>query len=322
MTDQQLKHPTIEEDLARAKEILAKGKANHFAGTIYQDDLHTAYKLLESFVAEIERPAEPGVPGSEVLCEECAKVFCPHGERLHFHHDGCPACCDDEHGSASVPPAELQTECCDVSIATDSRFCPKCGWEARVKSASVPSEPSPEPPNQPIWQQFYDLTTWLLSEAPTARIDLGATQGYHDAMLALTNFRANLRLDDSVTHNESWWHRGRKLAVSPHQTPESGWASSPAAHAEPTRFDLLEDPTRGLHAVLTRFGLASRTDLMPLVTALVQWAADAYRSSSPAAHAERSAENAEAEVERLRAENARLQQQIDLRDDEEREEPW
>lgn len=30
--------------------------------------------------------------GSEVLCEACAKVFCPHGERLHFHHDGCPAC--------------------------------------------------------------------------------------------------------------------------------------------------------------------------------------------------------------------------------------
>jgi hypothetical protein len=63
-------------------------------------------------------------------------------------------------------------------------------------------------------------------------------------------------------------------------------ASSPAAHAEPTRFDLLEDPTRGLHAVLTRFGLASRTDFMPLVTALVQWAADAYRSSLPAAHAD------------------------------------
>src|SRR4029434_2690869 len=71
---------------------------------------------LEAALAEGVPPAEPGVPGSEVLCEACAKVFCPHGERLHFHHDGCPACCDDEHGSASVPPAELQTECCDVSI--------------------------------------------------------------------------------------------------------------------------------------------------------------------------------------------------------------
>lgn len=25
-------------------------------------------------------------------CSECAKVVCPHGEPLHFHHDGCPAC--------------------------------------------------------------------------------------------------------------------------------------------------------------------------------------------------------------------------------------
>jgi hypothetical protein len=37
-----------------------------------------------------------GVYGSEVLCESCAHVFCPRGERLHFHHDGCPACCEDE----------------------------------------------------------------------------------------------------------------------------------------------------------------------------------------------------------------------------------
>lgn len=25
-------------------------------------------------------------------CMECAKACCPHGEPLHFHHDGCPAC--------------------------------------------------------------------------------------------------------------------------------------------------------------------------------------------------------------------------------------
>lgn len=27
------------------------------------------------------------------FCEQCADVFCPYGEQLHFHHDGCP-CCD------------------------------------------------------------------------------------------------------------------------------------------------------------------------------------------------------------------------------------
>lgn len=41
-------YDTIDEDLARAKRILDNG-------TIYGADIYAAYKLLESFVAEIER---------------------------------------------------------------------------------------------------------------------------------------------------------------------------------------------------------------------------------------------------------------------------
>lgn len=25
-------------------------------------------------------------------CIVCGIIICPHGEPLHFHHDGCPAC--------------------------------------------------------------------------------------------------------------------------------------------------------------------------------------------------------------------------------------
>lgn len=25
-------------------------------------------------------------------CLSCGVLFCPYGEPLHFHHDGCPAC--------------------------------------------------------------------------------------------------------------------------------------------------------------------------------------------------------------------------------------
>lgn len=25
-------------------------------------------------------------------CEECAKIVCPGGDPMHFHHDGCPYC--------------------------------------------------------------------------------------------------------------------------------------------------------------------------------------------------------------------------------------
>jgi hypothetical protein len=51
--------------------------------------------LCDACVAESPSPpVAPDAPkyGSEVLCERCAVVFCPHGEQLHFHHDGCPAC--------------------------------------------------------------------------------------------------------------------------------------------------------------------------------------------------------------------------------------
>ena len=29
-------------------------------------------------------------------CYTCGQIICPHGEPLHFHHDGCPACAQDE----------------------------------------------------------------------------------------------------------------------------------------------------------------------------------------------------------------------------------
>ncbi len=34
------------------------------------------------------------------FCEQCAVIFCPYGEPLHFHHDGCP-CCDTEEPDLS-----------------------------------------------------------------------------------------------------------------------------------------------------------------------------------------------------------------------------
>lgn len=69
-------YPTIDEDLARAKAILTEGRVDaellqqphvdaesdvylqiraHAGGAIYGKDIYAAYKLLESFVEEIER---------------------------------------------------------------------------------------------------------------------------------------------------------------------------------------------------------------------------------------------------------------------------
>jgi hypothetical protein len=91
-------------------------RANEKKGTFHQHSERSIKSMrqcadeLEAALAEGVPSAEPGVPGSEVLCEACAKVFCPHGERLHFHHDGCPACGDDEPESARVPPEPSQEQ--------------------------------------------------------------------------------------------------------------------------------------------------------------------------------------------------------------------
>jgi len=61
------------------------------AGDDMESDLCEAHAdQLEASIEALERPQ--GVYGSEVLCESCAVTFCPDGEQLHFHHDGCPAC--------------------------------------------------------------------------------------------------------------------------------------------------------------------------------------------------------------------------------------
>lgn len=49
-------YETLDEDLNRARELLAKGKAPEgTGGTIYGADVYAAYRLLESFVDAIGR---------------------------------------------------------------------------------------------------------------------------------------------------------------------------------------------------------------------------------------------------------------------------
>lgn len=33
-------------------------------------------------------------------CLECGRIICPHGDPMHFHHDGCPTCAQHEGASA------------------------------------------------------------------------------------------------------------------------------------------------------------------------------------------------------------------------------
>lgn len=29
-------------------------------------------------------------------CDECAMRDCPHGDSMHYHHDGCPSCAEED----------------------------------------------------------------------------------------------------------------------------------------------------------------------------------------------------------------------------------
>lgn len=48
----------------------------------------------------VEHPETAACPDLE--CMQCAVRDCPHGEPLHYHHDGCPSCCS-KNTAASVP---------------------------------------------------------------------------------------------------------------------------------------------------------------------------------------------------------------------------
>ena len=47
-------------------------------------------------------------------CEQCGDIFCPYGESLHTHHDGCPCCSfepssEDRHQRAIMRNARWET---------------------------------------------------------------------------------------------------------------------------------------------------------------------------------------------------------------------
>lgn len=69
-------------------------------------------ELTPEFVAlheRIEAAKKAGALTDELLnecnadggeCIVCGMLVCPHGEPLHFHHDGCPACDSCPQGDA------------------------------------------------------------------------------------------------------------------------------------------------------------------------------------------------------------------------------
>lgn len=62
------------------------------------DEYHLSMKALfvrylsgeEALIQEVAAMLD-GAHDPE-YCDQCGDIFCPWGEPLHFHHDGCPCC--------------------------------------------------------------------------------------------------------------------------------------------------------------------------------------------------------------------------------------
>lgn len=67
-------HKPIRELQRRRLELLREGKT---------EETEALGKQLDDF---LNGPHDPE------YCDECGNIFCPWGEPLHFHHDGCPCC--------------------------------------------------------------------------------------------------------------------------------------------------------------------------------------------------------------------------------------
>jgi hypothetical protein len=46
-------------------------------------------------------------------CYECSWICCPHQDPMHFHHDGCPSCAEDQpRPRCDGCHQEIDPDCC------------------------------------------------------------------------------------------------------------------------------------------------------------------------------------------------------------------
>lgn len=56
-------------------------------------------------------------------CTQCGAIVCPHGEPLHFHHDGCPVC-EDEDATSHLSDEEFMELISQQLIRDESSSLP------------------------------------------------------------------------------------------------------------------------------------------------------------------------------------------------------
>jgi hypothetical protein len=95
----------------------------------------------EGFLRAVQHPSVEQCPTPE--CTVCGERDCPHGEPLHYHHDGCPACETEnrEWEAALKGIRKIQRAANGLSL---QQFCGALDWEVDSYSKDK-------------WQQFQQI---------------------------------------------------------------------------------------------------------------------------------------------------------------------
>lgn len=73
------------------------------------DQLKAENEALRNRVADDERKLDALLNHcDDGECVTCGQIICPHGDGMHFHHDGCPSCA--QHDAAMAKEASHDHE--------------------------------------------------------------------------------------------------------------------------------------------------------------------------------------------------------------------
>lgn len=107
--------------------------------------------------------AQEAVPGSDVLCESCARVFCPHEDRLHFDKDGCPSCEELDGPAPPTPPPDTLDREALVKLAEE--------WRANADMLAVGNKSEHYDPSVGMQRACADqLLARLRAQTPTGEL--------------------------------------------------------------------------------------------------------------------------------------------------------
>jgi hypothetical protein len=79
-----------DDPIAEAKQVLSSPREMLYTKECLVDVIRRLVEVYHEHVDALLNHCE------DPECGECGVIICPHRDSFHFHHDGCPACAENE----------------------------------------------------------------------------------------------------------------------------------------------------------------------------------------------------------------------------------